>query len=466
MSKAAWTLLGKPSPLVGRERELRQTLELVEASFEELEPSAILITAHPGMGKTRLLGEVVRALRQRYPELAIAPGAAHSLAPGSALGMLGSALRGLFRIQAGEPAATQRDRLARAAARTGEGGEKRRATEILAEVLGIAAPEEPGVRRGAVRQSPGIVAERLRTACIDLLRGMATSRPLLVLLEDLDGGDGPSVKILDTALRELDGLPVVVLASARPELAERFPSIWSERNMQEIRLNPLSRRASVELGRAALGTVATEEQLIAITDRAGGNPFFLEELARVVAQGSDAGLPETAFDAARVRVGALPPELARIAIAASVFGDAFWKSGLVAVLGDNAGGSIEHLLADIAARELAARRPSSRFAGEEEWVFRHGMLRDASYEAFPAPERAEAHGRAARWLLRVGEPDPGVLAEHFERAGEGTRAADFHQRAGELALRAADHATAIARADRGLACAFGRRDPGLTVDPS
>jgi predicted ATPase len=465
MSKAAWTLLGKPSPLVGREREFRQTLELVEASFEEFEPSAILITAQAGMGKTRLLGELVRALRQRYPELAIAPGAAHSLAPGSALGLLGSALRGLFRIQAGEPAATQRDRLTRAAARTGEGSEKRRATETLAELLGIAAPEEPGVRLGAVRQSPGIMAERLLAACVDLLRGMATSRPLLVLLEDLDGGDGPSVKILDAALCELDGLPFVVLASARPEVAERFPSLWSERNVQEIRLNALPRRAAIELGRVALGAAATDEILGALAERAGGNPFFLEELSRVVGQGNGAALPETALEAARAHVGALPPETRRIALAASVFGDAFWKGGLLAVLGEGAGGAVDRLLADLAARELAARRPSSRFAGEEEWAFRHGLLRDASYEAFPQPERSEAHARAARWLLRLGEPDPAVLAEHFERAGDGPRAADFHQRAGEFALRAADHASAIARADRGLACALGRRDPGLAVEP-
>jgi tetratricopeptide (TPR) repeat protein len=97
-------------------------------------------------------------------------------------------------------------------------------------------------------------------------------------------------------------------------------------------------------------------------------------------------------------------------------------------------------------------RHDSRFPGERELAFRHALLRESAYATVTADDQRLAHRLAGEWLDQHGETDPMVLAGHFQRGGDGQRAAGFYLRAAEQALHVIDNEGALARTDLGLAC--------------
>ncbi|XXY22742.1 protein kinase [Sorangium sp. So ce216] len=454
VGEGARMLLGKPSPYVGRERELRSLLELVEESFTEGRAAVALVTAPAGMGKSRLRHEVVQALRQRHADLDLGVVRGDAIGAGSAFAMLAGSLRGALGIAAGEPLDVRREKLARALEPLFAGKDRLRVAGFLGELLGIALLDEEHPALRAARQSPALMAEAIQRAYLDYARAVASVRPVLVVLEDLHWGDAPSVRIFDRALRELGDRPYAVLAFGRPEVHELFPRLWSERGLSELRLRELPARAAEQLVRSALGASIGPEQVSALVRQAGGNAFYLEELIRAVVEGRGGALPETVLGMVEARLAALDPEARRLLRAASVFGEVSWARGVRALLGGMAAGTSEHdAWAELFEREILERRPSSRFAGEEEVGFRHALLREGAYAMLTDRDRALGHRLAGEWLLEAGEQDLMVLAEHFARGGgDGARAAELYLRAAELALRGADLPAVLARAQKGIAC--------------
>ncbi|XXT24723.1 protein kinase [Sorangium sp. So ce429] len=454
VGEGARMLLGKPSPYVGRERELRSLLELVEESFTERRAAVALVTAPAGMGKSRLRHEVVQALRQRHADLDLGVVRGDAIGAGSAFAMLAGSLRGALGIAAGEPLDVRREKLARALEPLFAGKDRLRVAGFLGELLGIALLDEEHPALRAARQSPALMAEAIQRAYLDYARAVASVRPVLVVLEDLHWGDAPSVRIFDRALRELGDRPYAVLAFGRPEVHELFPRLWSERGLSELRLRELPARAAEQLVRSALGASIGPEQVSALVRQAGGNAFYLEELIRAVVEGRGGALPETVLGMVEARLAALDPEARRLLRAASVFGEVSWARGVRALLGGMAAGTSEHdAWAELFEREILERRPSSRFAGEEEVGFRHALLREGAYAMLTDRDRALGHRLAGEWLLEAGEQDLMVLAEHFARGGgDGARAAELYLRAAELALRGADLPAVLARAQKGIAC--------------
>src|SRR5262249_39047668 len=151
--------------------------------------------------------------------------------------------------------------------------------------------------------------------------------------EDLHWGDPPTVRFVEGALRDLRDRPWMVFALARPEVHERFPQLWTERGLQEIRLQELTRRASERLVRQVLGDTVAADTMERIVTQADGHAFYLEELIRAVAEGKGAALPETVLAMVDARLAALDGEARRVLRAASVFGEVCWEGGLAKLLG-------------------------------------------------------------------------------------------------------------------------------------
>jgi tetratricopeptide (TPR) repeat protein len=447
------TLLGKPSPFVGRERELRYLVDLVEDAFGEPRALVMLVTAPAGMGKSRLRHEVVRALRARHERLVVATGRGDIIGAGSAFGMLSSALRSGMQLEAGQPAAAQRARIAWIVEQYVGPTDVPRVAAFLGELAGIPFPDKDRPQLASARQNAQIMADQVRSAYVDFVRGVSRVNQALLVLEDLHWGDAPSIQIVDAALRALEGLPFVVLAFARPEVHELFPRLWTERGAQELRLRELPKKAAERLVCEVLGERIAPEDVPVLVERAGGNAFFLEELMRSAAEGRSS-LPYSVVAMVQSRLDALGPELRRILRAASVFGEGFWVNGLRVLLGEE-GTDVEGKLVELAARELIAPRAERRLAGEAEYAFRHALVREGAYAMLTDRDRALGHRLAADWLLGVGEQDPIVLAEHLERGGERVRAAAFYASAAEQSLTGGDVEAVFVRADRGLACGAG-----------
>src|SRR5262249_16903058 len=258
------------------------------------------------------------------------------------------------------------------------------------------------------------------------------------------------VMLIDSALRALSSRSFLVLALARPDVHLMFPSLWEDRGATEVRLAPLPRRAGERLVRAVLGEGVGGGTMDRLLDLAGGNPFYLEELIRAVAEGKKDKLPETVLAMVQSRIEGFGADARRVVRAAAIFGEVFWASGIRAILGDDA--EIDEWLPVRSHREVVIPKHDSKFADEKEYAFRHALMREAAYALWSDAERARAHRAAGEWLERQGEDNALLLAEHFRRGGAPKRAVAWYCRAAEQALDGNDFRATVERAQLGLDC--------------
>src|SRR5258705_9262583 len=135
-------------------------------------------------------------------------------------------------------------------------------------------------------------SESMQRAFDGWLAAECKKGPLLLVLEDLQWGDLPSVKLFDAALRDLRDSALMVLAFARPEVHDLFPKLWAEREPEEVRLGTLTKSASERLVQQEVGDSVSAEEVAKIVEQADGNPFYLEELCRAASARREK-IPET-----------------------------------------------------------------------------------------------------------------------------------------------------------------------------
>jgi tetratricopeptide (TPR) repeat protein len=445
------TLLGRPTRCVGREAELAMLEALYASCLAEPAARVALITAPSGVGKSRLRHELVNGLLRRAagtPEVLVGRGDPMSV--GSPLGLLAQGLRRACGILGGEPPAAQQAKLTQRLQALPALAEPRRVAEFLGELAGVPFPDVASVQLRAARNDAQLMGEQMLRAFEEWLAAECACHPVVLVLEDLQWGDAGTVRFVDSALKALADRPLLVIGVGRPEVLEQFPDLWSQRELTRIPLGGLSTRASGRLVRDVLGERVSEAELARMVALAGGNAFYLEELVRTVAEGGGALLPATVVAMMQARLESLDPEARRLLRAASVFGQAFWTGGVAALLGAEGRESAAALLVELAGRELLTPRRQTRFAGEEEHVFRHDLVREAAYGTLTEADRALGHRVAGAWLESVGEPDHVVLAEHFERGGDHARAAAGYVRATLDALAASDLDAALVCSGRAL----------------
>ncbi len=457
------TLLGRATSCVGRDWELGLLAGILDECIDEGEARGVLVTAAAGMGKSRLGAEFVSRIQERHASIStsisIWVGRGDSLRAGATLDLLAQALRGALGIFESEPLPERRNKLKARVAEHVPAGDQRRVTEFLAELVGALLPDddEASAQLQAARQNAQLMSEQMRNAWLDFLEAETRAHPVLLVLEDLHWSDFGTVRFIDSALRDRSKRPWMVLALARPDVFEVFPKLWANHhNVQELRLKELGKKAGERLARQVLGDAVGSDVVERLVHQADGNAFYLEELIRAVAEGKDkdSPLPGTVLAMVETRLGRLPFEGRRVLRAASVFGEVCWESGVIVLLGGAMeAATVSEWLARLVEQEVLAARPAPRFPGERELAFRHALLREGAYATLTVEDAQFAHRLAGEWLEQHGEVDPIVLAGHFQRGGEGARAAACYLRAAEQALRVLDHEAALARADLGLGCA-------------
>ena len=457
-ASTARMLLGKPSMCVGRDRELAT----LEATWEECldEPVArvALVSAPAGIGKSRVREEFLRRIGSRSEWAEIWIGRGDSMSAGSPFGLVAEVIRRAAGVRLGAPLAERQQKLRERIAGAVPGKDAQRVTEFLGELIDTPFPDADRLELRAARSDPKLMGDQMRRAWEEWLAGESVNNPILLVLEDLHWGDLPSVTFVEAALRHLAGKAFMVLALARPEVHTLFPSLWSEQNMIELRLPPLTPKASSKLVREVLGAVS-EEVVGRIVDRAGGNPFYLEEIMRAAVEGSDEASPGTVLAMVQARLDALEPEARRVLRAASVFGKRFPQGGVIDLLGGDDGPTLQRdWFGDLVAREIIVRPADPRFP--DEYVFRHALIQEAAYAMLTEADRKLGHRLAAEWLERTGLCDVVVLAEHCERAGEPSRAIGWFRRAAEQALEGNDLRAVIQWVGRAIACGANGEDEG------
>lgn len=427
----------RATPFVGRDKELAMIDAMMSEALDEPVARVVVVTGPPGAGKSRLRIECLRRAETR-PSLTAIVARAHQIGAGAALGFVRAIVEQMLVLPEGSAEGRGAALEAALAPEFAPGAERVRARAFLGELLGC-PPSDPPAELVAARAEPRALAERLKTAFVELVQRFAADRPLLVILEDLHWGDDASVEFLADALRRARDLPVFVLALARPEVWDALPRLSEALAPQEIKLGGLTPKAAQRLVEAALGKRATPGIVADLVARGEGNPFFLEELARGVNETEDPNAKgvrtsETVLAVVQSRVQRLEPEARRLLRAASVFGREFTAEGVARMLGLEATSEdLESILLHVEERDLVERTTRARG-----FRFSHDLLRDAVYAMIPDVERPSAHLVAAEWLASTAA-DPLVLAEQFERAAEPGRAVPYLLHAVENAENGASY---------------------------
>jgi tetratricopeptide (TPR) repeat protein len=423
-------LLGLPTPCVGREQELAMLEMAFTACVEDTAARALLVTAPAGTGKSRLRHEFLRRLEQRGQPMLVLLGRGDPMNAGSAYGLLGEAVRRLCGVLDGEPLELRRQKLARRVRRYLLPEAMKDTIEFLGELCGVAFPLEDSPKLRAAREEPQMMNTQVTRAMLTFLQAELSQGPVLLVLEDLHWGDASTVRLVEEVLRELSEQPFIVLALARPEIKELLPGLWA-RHLQEVPLRGLSQKACARLVSAVLGPQVPEAVVARLVEQAAGNALFLEELIRNHAEGRGEETPSTVLAMLQFRLQRLEPGLRHVLLAGSVFGRAFWSSGVRALLEQElTPEELERSLQRLSELEMIQRQAGSRFPGEIEYRFRHALVRDAAYSLVPGPLKAAGHRQAGAWLEQSGEGDPWVLAEHYQLGQEKERAVHFFTRAG------------------------------------
>ena len=436
---ASQPLLGKPTTCIGRDPELANLEAQLSACIEESAARAILVTAPPGMGKSRLRHEFIRRIAKRSESLTRLVSRGDLTGAGDPYGMLRDAIHKLCGFTGSESLADQQERLRTRIGQHVPAAEQDRVVLFVGELCGIPFPDEGKPVLQAARQDPKVMRDALRSAALDWLRAECEAAPVLLILDDLHWGDALTVALLDEALRALHGAPLFVMALGRPEIQETFPKLWSSHKPQEIQLKGLSRKACERLIEQVLGKNVPATTMTRLVEQSAGNALFLEELIRSVAEGEAEEYPETVVAMLQARIGRLNTGPRRAARAAAVFGQTFWKGGVAALLGvAEESLDLEVCLAALMDAEMIEPHASSRMKDETEYGFRHSLTRDAAYSLLTPQDLATGHHLAGEFLASRAESDPGQTAEHFALAGVPDRAVHFFVKAATQQLERFD----------------------------
>lgn len=415
-----WHAPGRPAPLVGREREL-DLLREARDGCRRGRGQIISIVGEAGSGKSRLLYEFrqepgageVRWLAAACPS---------SYRPGP-YELVGDLLRSLLALKPSAGGRAAYDHLAAALGRALGEGEfwPARAEDVatLAEILAAPVPGE--------LPRPQVDPRARQRRMVDLLGrllGRAAHQPLVIMVDDLHWADEASLDVLDQLASGLERLPVLLIALFRSETSWQ-PPWWNRQNHRALRLASLGDDESAGLLAALLAPEVLPDALArAILDRAGGNPFFLRELALAVQESADAIepgriatpglLPGTVQRLILTRMDALSRAARRVLTMAAVAGDEVDAEVLGAALeetGDRA--ALEEGLIALEAREFLYHR-----WGESNYRFTHALLREVAYDAIPADGQRRAHlcvGRAMERTFAGRELEVlDLLAHHFD----------------------------------------------------
>jgi len=424
-------LLGKPTPCVGREQELALLESCFAICCEESNARALLVTAAPGVGKSRLRHEFLRRLEHKTEPPQVLLGRGDPMSKGAAHGLLGQVLRELCGVVEGEGLESRRARLCQRVARHVPEAQARELAEFLGELCAIPFPDENNPRLRAARGDPQVMGAQMGRALVTFLDAECAHAPVLLVLEDLHWSDALTVTLVDRLLRELSERPFMVLALARPEVKQLFPGLWA-RALQELSLNGLSRKACARLVREVLGAQVPESVVRRAVEQSDGNALFLEELIRMVAEGRGDAAPETVLAVLQARLMRMEVGARQTLLVASIFGRAFWPGGVEELLGRPVGDAlVETHLRLLVAEEVIESMPDSRFPAIAEYRFRHALVRDAAYGLLAETHRVVGHLLAGAWLERMGEPDALELATHYQLGQQPARAAPLYTQSAE-----------------------------------
>jgi class 3 adenylate cyclase/tetratricopeptide (TPR) repeat protein len=445
-------------PLVGRRRELNLAAGTVERAAETSRAHLVSIVGEAGIGKTRLVQELLAGLPE---ETEVLTGRASEFGEDVTFAPLADMVRRRLDIPAEAGPEDVRKRLEELVTGCCEPTDTERVTAQLGLLLGLGEERQSNPYRGA----------EIRAGLLSLVEGLARTAPVVMVLDDLQLARPALLDLLEEMVKGARRLPLTMVAVAREDFLRHRPD-WGSglADALVLRLDPLRQDESLELATAAGGQAVDQEAAERLAREAGGNPFFIVETTGMLLHEADAhthgpaqraagALPPTVQAVVASRIDHLPEPARNMIRTASIFpGGAFNESTLALVTVASA-----EVLATLEDEELLVRDEDR----SGRWRFRHELLREVAYDSLPKRERRRLHEGVAEGLdeLESTEAHAQQVAFHLEQAALAARDLDpadrephrraeaALRRAGDLARRRVESRAAVDLYERGLAMA-------------
>jgi class 3 adenylate cyclase/tetratricopeptide (TPR) repeat protein len=453
------TALAK-TPLIGREEEAGLLVSLVDRVGREGRPHLVTVIGQAGVGKSRLLRELMSTLIDSEAPPTIRSGQCPPYGTGIAYWALAEVLNQEFEIRDTDTPEAAWEKLRGGVTELmrelGDEDAGTRNAGLLALPLGIDAPEE---LQPSEEADPQRMREALFSAARAVVEGIARRRPLVLAIDDIHWADEGMLDLIDHLTRWVRA-PLLLVCLTRDELLERRPG-WGggRRNATTIALEPLTEDETRELVAALMpGDDAGGADVVPqVAERSGGNPLFAEEMVnRLIEENTveAAALPSTVQSLLAARLDSLDRLERRLLQSASVIGQTFWEGALATTAAEE-GLDLGRTLSALEQKDLLAPSAGSRLAGEREYAFKHVLIRDVAYSMLPKSVRCKKHVEVAEFIReRAGERSDGMIgliAEHFARAAalgseaglEADALAELQAQALESLEAAADAAAAL-----------------------
>jgi class 3 adenylate cyclase len=413
------------TPFVGRVDELALLEHTLARTVSEFAVQLVTVVGEPGAGKSRLVSEFRQSAEAHGVSAVWRRGRCLPYGEGITFWALGEVVKAECAILESDSVEGARQKLRVAVDAAVEGEDRDWLQARLGPLVGIGAA--------------GAVAERreLFTAWRLFLEALALHFPRVLVFEDMHWAGEPLRNFIEHLVDRATGVPLMVLCTARPELYEAAPD-WGggKRDTTTIALPPLAPQETARLVSAILAhSKLPDETQSTLVERAGGNPLFAEEFARMIAdRQAETGqeptgtvtVPETVQSLIAARLDTLPAERKALLHDAAVLGRVFWAEG-VAAIGEIDPVETTEALYQLAQKELIRRVRSSSVEGQSEYAFWHELVRDVAYGQIPRAERARKHQAAAKWLEQLtGDriaDHAELLAYHYREALSLARAA-------------------------------------------
>jgi class 3 adenylate cyclase len=415
---------------VGRDVEKTLLQGLFDRCARDSAFELVTLVGEPGVGKSRLCAELFRYTDERSELIRWRQGRCLPYGEGITFWALGEIVKshaGVFETDSPKVAAAKLEQV------LPDVEERVWLRARLLPLLGVDSGQ-PASR------------EESFSAWRRFIESIAADGPTVIVVEDLHWADAALLDFLSYFAEWVEGVPVLLLCTARPELFEKHAS-WGAgtRNAHTINLSPLSESETSELVHGLLEQTVSEQVRGAILERAGGNPLYAEEFVRLVADrgfgDTENGLafPESVQALIAARLDTLSSERKGLLQDAAVVGKVFWSGALVS-MGELDQRQVELALHDLTRKELLRPARRSSMEGENEHAFWHVLVRDVAYGQIPRAARARKHRAAAAWLeakagARV-EDLADLLAYHYQEALELARATGDAELANDLLPRA------------------------------
>ncbi|MDP9490932.1 MAG: AAA family ATPase, partial [Actinomycetota bacterium] len=408
---------GHRTPLVGREHELDVLVGALARACRDRAPQLVTLAGVPGIGKSRLVHELFSHVDEQPDLIYWRQGRCLPYGDGVAFWALGEIVKAHAGILEGESHERAEPKLkAVVQEAVGDSEEARWVVRQIGPLLGLGETGDIGPEQ----RTESFAAWRR------FFEALAELGPLVLVFDDLHWADDGMLDFVDHLVEWAGGVPILVVATARPELFVRRPD-WGggKANAITLSLSPLTEDETARLLHGLMERSVLPAELQAVLlERAGGNPLYAEEFARIAAERGPFGpatelpLPESLQGLIAARLDALDSDEKALLQNAAVVGKVFWL-GAVAALARN--GPVDELAARLHAlerKEFIRRERRSAVEGETQYVFAHMLVGDVAYSQIPRAERADKHRRAAAWIGSLGRPEDHaeMLVHHYSSA--------------------------------------------------